>query len=118
MLISALTSWWSFIFATKEPKLWISGTVISLLSISFFVAASTASATSPLVTVPKRTPSSPTCFLIVNLPMVANAVLKSIASCLIFSAAIFSFALFRSICFRIEGVTLAALPKGNRKFLA
>ena len=27
MLTSALTSWWSFIFATKEPKLWISGTV-------------------------------------------------------------------------------------------
>ena len=89
-----------------------------LLSISFLVAASIASATSPLVTVPKRTPSSPTCFLIVNLPIVANAVLKSIASCFTFSAAIFSFALFRSICFRIEGVTLAAFPNGNKKFLA
>jgi len=59
----------------------MSGTVMFLLSISFLVAASIASATSPLVTVPKRTPSSPTCFLIVNLPIVDNAVWKSNASC-------------------------------------
>ena len=60
-----------------------------LLSISFLVAASIASATSPLVTVPKRTPSSPTCFLIVNLPIVDNAVWKSKASCFNLSAANF-----------------------------
>ncbi len=65
-----------------------------LLSISFLVAASIASATSPLVTVPKRTPSSPTCFLIVNLPIVDNAVWKSKASCFNLSAAIFFFFLF------------------------
>jgi len=81
-----------------------------LLSISFLVAASIASATSPLVTVPKRTPSSPTCFLIGNLPIVDNAVWKSKASCFNLSAAIFSYSFFISICLRTAGVTFIALP--------
>ena len=65
-----------------------------LLSICFLVVSSIASATSPLVTVPKRTPSSPTCFLIVNLPIVFKAVSKSTASCFKLSAAIFFFGFF------------------------
>ena len=52
-----------------EPSEWISGTVISLLSISFLVDDLMTSATSPLVTVPNQTPSSPTFFLIENLPI-------------------------------------------------
>ena len=74
------------------------------------VASSIASATSPLVTVPKSPPSSPTCFLIVNLPIVDNAVWKSKASCFNLSAAIFSFSFFLSICLRTAGVTFIALP--------
>ena len=92
----------------------MSGTVISLLSNSFLVEDLITSATSPLVTVPNKTPSSPTCFLIVNLPIVFKAVLNSIASCLIFSAAIFSFSLFFSICLSTDGVTFTALPNGNK----
>ena len=87
---------------------------MSLLSISFFVADWIASATSPFVTVPKSTPSSPTCFLIVNLPIVFRAVLKSIASCFTFSASTFSFSLLLSICFNTAGVTFTALPCGNK----
>jgi hypothetical protein len=72
---------------------------------SFLVASFTTSATSPFVTVPNKTPSSPTCFLTVNLPIVVRAVWKSIASC--FLAASFSacFALLCSTCFKTVGVT-------------
>ena len=85
---------------------------------SFLVASFTTSATSPFVTVPNKTPSSPTCFLTVNLPIVVRAVWKSIASC--FLAASFSacFALLCSTCFKTVGVTGNAFLLGNKKFLA
>ena len=67
-----MTELWSLTWTWYLPTPWISGTEISRLSISFWVASLIASAISPLVTDPNKTPSSPTCFLTVNLPIVFN----------------------------------------------
>jgi len=91
---------------------------MSLRSISFLVASLTTSATSPLVTVPDKTPSSPTCFLTVNLPIVVRAVWKSIASCLLAASCSACLALLYSTCFKTVGVTGKAFLFGNKKFLA